>query len=124
MKRNLLILVLGFALCAAPIAYAQREFDRDHEREHGERDHGRGERGDHDRARQAVEEGRIKPLKDILAKAEQDFPGQLIEAELEDHGPIIIYELKILAKDGHLLKIVYDAGTGELIKSKDLEKHR
>ena len=39
---------------------------------------------DHDRARRAVEEGRILPLKEILARAQGAYPGQVIEAELED----------------------------------------
>lgn len=73
---------------------------------------------DHDRARRAVEEGRILPLKDILARAEASHPGQLLEAELEDEHGMMVYELKVLAKDGRVIKLLYDAGTGELLKVK------
>lgn len=72
----------------------------------------------HDRARRAVEEGRILPLKDILARAEAAYPGQLIEAELEDNGGAMIYEIKMLTKDGRVMKLFYDAGTGALLKAK------
>ncbi|AVM74633.1 PepSY domain-containing protein [Magnetospirillum gryphiswaldense] len=71
---------------------------------------------DHDRARRALEEGRILPLGQILARAEAAYPGQLIEAELEDERGTLVYELKVLAKDGRLLKLYYDAATGEVLK--------
>lgn len=74
---------------------------------------------DHDRARRAVEEGRILPLKEILAVAESAYPGQLIEAELEDEdGAMIIYKIKMLTRDGRVMKLMYDARTGELLKAK------
>lgn len=79
---------------------------------------------DHDRARRAVEEGRILPLKDILARAEQDYPGQLIEAELEDEHGKTFYELKILGGDGRVTKLIYDARTGALLKAKPKENRR
>ncbi len=79
---------------------------------------------DHDRARRAVEEGRILPLKDILARAETAYPGQLIEAELEDEDGVMIYEIKMLTKDGRLMKLLYDAGNGALLKAKGREERR
>lgn len=79
---------------------------------------------DHDRARHAVEEGRILPLKDILARAEASHPGQLLEAELEDEHGALIYELKVLTKDGGVVKLYYDAGTGELLKAKEKAKEK
>ena len=79
---------------------------------------------DHDRARRAVEEGRILPLKDILARAEAAYPGQLIEAELEDEGGIMAYEIKILTGEGRVMKLYYDAKTGELLKAKSREGRR
>lgn len=74
---------------------------------------------DHDRARRAVEEGRILPLKEILARAQGAYPGQVIEAELEDEGGMVVYEIKILAADGRVTKLYYNAATGELLKTKD-----
>lgn len=80
---------------------------------------------DHDRARRAVEEGRILPLKDILALAESAYPGQLVEAELDDEdGGQIVYEIKILTRDGHVMKLRYDASNGELLKAKGREGRR
>ena len=73
---------------------------------------------DHDRARRAVEEGRILPLKESLARAQAVSPGQVIEAELEDEGGIVIYEIKILTVDGRVMKLSYNAATGELLKTR------
>jgi uncharacterized membrane protein YkoI len=72
--------------------------------------------GDHDRARRAVEEGRILPLKDILVRAQGAYPGQVIEAELEDEGGTVVYEIKILTADGRVMKLYYNAASGELLK--------
>jgi uncharacterized membrane protein YkoI len=79
---------------------------------------------DHDRARRAVEEGRILPLKDILAQAESAYPGELIEAELEDEHGFMIYEIKMLTRDGRVMKLLYDAHTGRLLKANGGEGRR
>ena len=72
----------------------------------------------HDRARRAVEEGRILPLKDILVRAEAAYPGQMVETELENEDGVLVYEIKMLTKDGRVMKLHYDAKTGELLKAK------
>lgn len=79
---------------------------------------------DHDRARRALEAGQILPLKDILARAETEFPGHLVEAELEDEDGALVYELKILTTGGRVMKLYYDARTGELLKAKGRENRR
>ena len=79
---------------------------------------------DHDRARRAVEEGRILPLKEILARAQGAYPGQVIEAELEDEGGLVVYEIKILTTDGRVMKLYYNAATGELLKTRDRNSRR
>ena len=79
---------------------------------------------DHDRARRAVEEGRILPLKERLARAQAVSPGQVIEAELEDEGGLVVYEIRILTTDGRVMKLHYDAATGALLKTKDRNGRR
>lgn len=73
---------------------------------------------DHDRARRAVEQGLILPLKDILLRVQQAYPGQILKAELDDEDGIVVYELKILSSDGRVVEVVYDARTGALLKAK------
>lgn len=79
---------------------------------------------DHDRARRAVEAGRILPLKDILARVQQASAGQVIEAELEEKGDVFVYEIKILTGDGRVMKLLYDARTGDLLKAQGRDGKR
>ncbi len=79
---------------------------------------------DHDRALRAVEDGRILPLKSILDRALVDFPGQMIEAELEDEGGKLVYEITILSVEGRVLKVLYDAQSGTLLKAKSRDGKR
>jgi uncharacterized membrane protein YkoI len=72
---------------------------------------------DHEFARQAVEAGQILPLKEILNRAEGSYPGQMIEAELESKGSMLVYDIKMLTPDNRVLKLRYDARTGVLIKA-------
>ncbi|MEQ9491006.1 MAG: PepSY domain-containing protein [Alphaproteobacteria bacterium] len=73
---------------------------------------------DHDRVRRAVERGEILPLTDILKRLSKEYPGQLIEAELEDEDGEMIYELVILSEDGRVYKLYYNARNGDLLKVK------
>jgi uncharacterized membrane protein YkoI len=71
---------------------------------------------DHDRARRAVEEGQVLPLKDILSRVPQASAGQVIEAELEEKGGTFVYEIKVLSGDGRVTKLYYDARTGDPLR--------
>ena len=77
---------------------------------------------DHDRARRALEAGEILPLRAILDRVEREYPGQVIDVELErDHGNGAerwIYEVKILRTGGSLVKLSVDARDGTIIRSK------
>lgn len=77
---------------------------------------------DHDRARQALEAGEILPLHAILDRIEREYPGQVIDVELErDRGNGTerwIYEVKILRSGGSLVKLKVDARDGSIIRRK------
>ena len=74
---------------------------------------------DQDRARRAVEEGRILPLSQIVSRVEHEHSGQLIEAELEDEGGAMVYEIKMLTAEGRLVKLFYGARTGEPVPHRE-----
>lgn len=77
---------------------------------------------DHDRARQALEAGEVLPLRSILERVERDYPGQVIDVELEREREKgverWIYEVKILRSGGSLIKLKVDARDGSIIGSK------
>jgi uncharacterized membrane protein YkoI len=74
---------------------------------------------DHLLAKRALEEGRILPLSDILAKVKAEIPGKEIEVELEAEDGILIYELKMLRPDGRVQEVEVDAATGKILKVED-----
>lgn len=77
---------------------------------------------DHNRARQALEAGKILPLRTILTRLERDYPGQIIEVELEHDDDVWVYEIELLRTEGSLVKIKVDASDGTLlgIKGRDI----
>lgn len=94
--------------------------------EHGEhrrrrRRHRRGHRHfrDQEVARRALQEGRARPLAEILAKAKDSIGGDVIGVELEEQGGAMVYELKVLRSDGELAEIRVDALTGAVLKQDD-----
>lgn len=70
---------------------------------------------DQERARAALERGEILPLQSILERAEADFPGKLLEAELEAEDGRLSYEIKLLTAGGRIVELTYDARTGALL---------
>lgn len=73
---------------------------------------------DHERARAAVEAGRIKPLAQLLAEVERRFVGQVVETELDDKDDRWTYEFKLLPPSGRMYRVVLDAATGALIDAR------
>jgi hypothetical protein len=81
-----------------------------------------GDGHDHDRARQAVEAGEVLPLKTIMERVERDYPGKVMEVELERHGERWIYEIKLLRAGGALVKVKIDGRTGEVMDAIERRK--
>ena len=79
----------------------------------GDRDGGHG--GDHDRAREALEAGEVLPLRTIIERVERDYPGQIVEVELERENGRWEYEIKVLRAGGALAKIKLDARDGSVL---------
>lgn len=80
---------------------------------------------DHDRARQALEAGEVLPLRTILERVEREYPGQVIDVELErEHeekgGPERwVYKIKLLRSGGALVRLKVDARSGAVIGKKE-----
>lgn len=76
------------------------------------------DKGDHERALQAVQSGQVLPLTRVLALLEREHPGQVLEVELESHARQWQYEIKLLQPDGRLMKLKLDARTGAVLQRK------
>lgn len=69
---------------------------------------------DREMAAGLLEQGEIRPLDELLAKAQALHPGRVLEAELESKRGRHYYEIEILGGDGVVWEMKYDAATGEL----------
>lgn len=68
------------------------------------------------------------PLSTILERVEREYPGQVVDVELErEHGnkhERWIYEVKVLRSGGSLVKLKVDARDGTILGGKDKGGHR
>ena len=75
---------------------------------------------DHERAREALAAGQIRPLKDILASLEERCGGRVIEVELEAGPPASRsawqYELRMMMPQGDVLGLDVDAATTQILQ--------
>jgi uncharacterized membrane protein YkoI len=83
-----------------------------------------GGRDDHDRAREAVRAGEVMPLGEVLGRIASAYPGQVLEVELEREDGRWIYELRLLAADGRLLRLELDARTAEVLRVRQRDARR
>ncbi len=74
-----------------------------------------GMRSDQDHAREAVREGRILPLSQVLSRVQQQYPGRLLDAELVDRGGVSVYLIKLMTRDGNVAIVSADAATGRIL---------
>ncbi|WP_339863639.1 hypothetical protein [Paremcibacter congregatus] len=72
----------------------------------------------HDRARDALQSGRIVSLSVIRSKIRQSFPGKIIDVRLlepKKKSRPYLYMVKVLRKDGKLLMVKVNAATAEIV---------
>ncbi len=72
----------------------------------------------HDQARRALESGEILPLRTILERIERDYPGQVLEVELERKDSRWLYEIKVLQAAGMVVKLKVNAQDGNVLSTR------
>lgn len=70
---------------------------------------------DHELARQALQQGKVLPLRTVLDQVERDYQGQVLKVEFEHEDGRFIYELRLLHPNGHLSKLKIDAVDGRVL---------
>ena len=84
---------------------------------------GHADSSDHELARQALQQGKVLPLRTVLDKVEKEYSGQVVELEFEaEHGEFV-YEIRLLQANGTLLKIKMNAVDGSVISVKQRNQH-
>lgn len=79
---------------------------------------------DHELARQALEQGQVLPLREVLDRVEQQYGGQVLKIEFEREDGRFIYEIRLLQDDGRMAKLEVDATDGRVLKIKRKEINR
>ena len=67
----------------------------------------------------SLEEGRARPLVEILAQVKDRLGGEVVGVEFERKGDRYVYEFKVVTSGGRLREVYVDALTAEILKSKD-----
>lgn len=75
-----------------------------------------GPQSDHELARQALQQGRVLALRQVLDNVERDYGGQVLKVEFEQEDGHFIYEIRLLQNDGHLAKLKVDAVDGRVLE--------
>ncbi len=77
---------------------------------------GIADESDHEQARRALQAGQVLPLAKVLQLVSRDYPGEVLEVELENEAGMWIYELRVLQPGGVIRKLHLDASTGLPVK--------
>ena len=99
--------LMALAVAAATAGTAAQAAERGH--------------GDHDLARQALEQGKVLPLRTVLEKVEREYQGQVLKVEFEHDDGRFIYEIRLLQQDGRMAKLKIDAVDGRVLRIKRKE---
>lgn len=62
---------------------------------------------------EALQQGRVRPLAEILADVGQDLGGRVVGVEFDDDA--YVYEFKVVTDAGQLRKVYVDATSGRIL---------
>jgi uncharacterized membrane protein YkoI len=72
-----------------------------------------------EKARAAVEAGEVLPLNDILRQVRRDYPGRILDAQLDERGGgNWVYRIKLLKKNGRVVDLTVDGSSGKVLRAK------
>lgn len=100
-SRTIIVFVLALLLASEIPVYADHRDEDD---------------DDHERARQALEEGYALPLREIMELVGDRLGGKVIGIEFHERHHRYIYEFRVITPDGELREVYVDALKGEILK--------
>jgi uncharacterized membrane protein YkoI len=109
--RTLILALAALGLCATEAAAQGGGRWGDRDRDRGGQDGGPdlGQKWSPDQARDGVEQGRLRPLGDIIRELEGRYGGRLLGQQLAQEGPRTVYRIRWMTEDGRRLDLVVDA---------------
>lgn len=78
---------------------------------------------DHELARQALQQGKVLPLRTVLDMVEREHQGQVVKVEFEHDDGRFIYEMRLLHPDGQMSKLKVDAVNGRTLAVRRRGQH-
>lgn len=75
-----------------------------------------GERRDHEKAREALERGEIRPLEEILALVRDQLKGRIVGVEIERENGRWLYEFRLVDDKGRVSEAEVDGLSGKILK--------
>ena len=100
--RRTLLLTLALLPASASLAYGDDDDD-----------------DDQNRASRALEQGRARPLAEILNSVRARLGGEVVGVKFKRKDGRQVYKLKLVTPNGRLREVSVDAMTGEIMKSED-----
>jgi uncharacterized membrane protein YkoI len=80
--------------------------------------HDRSEGRDHERVREALQAGKVLPLRAVLEIVERTYPGKLVKIEFESDDDLFFYKIKLMQDNGSIVKLKIDARDGSILGMK------
>jgi uncharacterized membrane protein YkoI len=74
---------------------------------------------DHDRVREAVTKGEIRPLAEILDATRGKLPGEIAGVEIERKDGRWMYEFRVFDESGRLFEVYVDGQTAAIERIKE-----
>lgn len=106
--------LLAWLLCCAPMPAQAQQVQHNPQNPQNPQTQP-GNASDHDRARAAAQAGKILPLPKVLDSIRPNYPGEVLDIDLEQSGERWFYEIKLLQAGGQLRKLIVDASTGAVL---------
>ncbi|MBP6620838.1 MAG: hypothetical protein KA194_00935 [Alcaligenes sp.] len=71
----------------------------------------------HDQAREAVRRGEALPLREVMRRVREDYPGRVLRVQFEydDHFELWVYDIRMLFDDNRLLRLKVDALSAKVL---------
>jgi uncharacterized membrane protein YkoI len=76
----------------------------------------RADDDDHERARSALEQGKARPLAEILRDVGPKLGGRIVDVEFDTENGVYVYEFKVIRPDGRVREVYVNAQTGRILK--------
>ena len=72
---------------------------------------------DIDEIRDLRRSGQLVSLESLIVQVRNDYPGEIIEIELDDEDGQYIYEVEVIGENGSEIELEINASTGEVLKT-------